>query len=108
VPIVKFNMEGEFAEELEKDAALVERRIVRLTNLFRTSSISPNIRDVLVLATYSVQGQVVRLERYCGDVWGINDQEDNKVLERAAKAQEMVKEACERLGLELRAGSLED
>lgn len=110
MPIVKFNNVDEFCEELEKDAAAVavDRNIVRLTNLFTISSPLPNVRHVKVLANYSVQGQIVRLEHYCGDLWGMNNDQDNKVLERAGNAQMTVKAACDRLFLELRAGALED
>lgn len=110
MPIVKFNSVDEFCEELEKDAVAVEvdRNIVRLTNLFTLHSALPNVRHVKVLANYSVQGQIVRLEHYCGDLWGMKVEQDNEVLERAGNAQMTVKAACDRLFLELRAGSLEE
>lgn len=108
MPIVKFNSVDEFCDELQKDAAKVDRNIVRSTNLFTIHSALPNVRHVKVLAHYSVQGQIVRLEHYCGDVWGMREDQDNEVLGRAGKAQMAVKAACELLGLELRAGSLEE
>ena len=58
---------------MEKDATEVDRGIIRVINLFETSRLSPNIRHVTVVSTFSMKGQVVRLERYCGDVWQINN-----------------------------------
>lgn len=77
---VKFNDIEEFCAEMEKDASDIERRIVRTTTMTRTSSLSPNIRHIIALATYSVDGQVIRLESYCGDLWGVNQDQDKQVI----------------------------
>ena len=106
MPLVTFNVEDEFCEEMIKDASRIDCYIVRVTNLFRQSSISSNIKHVLVVATYSVDGQVVRLERYCGDFLGVHGEQDDKTLDKAQKTQEAVKVACEKCALELRAGIL--
>lgn len=108
MPRVKFNAVEEFCAEMERDKSDIDRRIVRLTHLFQDSRLSPNIQHVLAVATYSVKGQVVRLERYCGDVWRINDEADKKVLDRAEAVHKAIKEACQRLELKVRAGILEE
>ncbi len=103
---VLFNDVGEFLEELAKDTP--DRKIVRITNLFKNSSFSPNIKLLSVIASYTVQGQLVRLERYCGDIWEINEEQDNKIYERAQKVHAEIKEKCEEIGCEVRAGSIEE
>jgi predicted ATPase len=106
MPLVKFNSQDEFCDEMAKDAGKIDRSIVRVTNLFRQSTLSPMIKHVLVVATYSVDGQVVHLERYCGDIWSLNNKQDKNTLDKAEKTQEAVKKACDDCGLELRAGIL--
>lgn len=106
--IVKFNSTEEFCEELRKDAFKVDRGIVRVTNLFRVSGLSPSIRHLIVVATYSAEGQVVKLERYCGDIWGINKEADDKVLSKAQAFHDFIISTCQELCLELRAGTLEE
>jgi hypothetical protein len=105
---VKFSYTSEFCAELEKDAPSVDRQIVRCTNLYEASRLSPNIRHVSFFATYSVGGERVELSRYCGDTWGINEEMDRKVHDSAANHLRTVKEICKRLGLEVRAGLLEE
>ena len=106
---VKFNAAQEFLEELQADHAsgLVFRRLVRLTNVYTTSSISPNIKHVSVAASYIVKHpddlQLAELMRDCGDVWNIPES-DKTTLERADQVQAKVKQACDSLGLEVRAG----
>lgn len=102
---VKFNDVDEFCEELARDGP--DRDIVRLTYLFKTSRLSPNIRHVLVVATCTVQGQIVRLERYVGDVWGLSAT-DEEVMEKALQTKNRLHERCKKLNLNVRAGVLED
>src|SRR2546428_640871 len=88
---VTYNRVEEFAEELAKDAAaqLVDRRIVRVTNLYRNAVFSdpserktvvPWIKRVYLLATYDLpsRGDVVRVEQYIGEVWHEGPQEQNE------------------------------
>ena len=104
----KFNVVEEFCAEIENDAPEIDRGIVRITDMSRGSTVSPNIRHIFAMATYSVAGQVVRLECYCGDVWGINQETDKKVYEKAEKIRQTVAMTCENLGLQRRAGILEE
>ncbi len=102
-PQVTFNHTDEFLEELQKDRAMIDRGIVRVTNQFVHSATSP-IRFAHAVATYSVDGQVVKLDRYCGELWGI-EREDAKTKAELEATQELVRKACD--GLEVRAGILE-
>jgi len=95
MPIVKFNQSEEFIKELEGDAK-VDRNIVRLTYLQRQSPTFPMIKQISVIVAYSVNGQIVCLEQHCGDV-----------IDRDGVCT-AIKEACNRLGLEVRGGSLEE
>ena len=105
---VKFNEVDEFLEEIEKDHRDIERGVVRVTNMFRTSRISLTTRNTLVVSTYVLRHQLVRLEVYCGDLWGVNAEDDQKVMARAEEVQDRIAAKCKEVGLELRSGILED
>lgn len=105
---VHFNEPKEFCEELVKDHLQIERGIVRCTVRYETAKISPNIHHVIALATYSVAGQVVELEQYCGDVWRINKEEDQKVLDQADATIKLVEKFCQGCDLQVRTGHLEE
>jgi len=105
---VTFNQVEEFIDELERDAGKVDRGIVRCTKLFEASRLSPNIRLVSIFSTYSVDGQVITLTRFCGDIWGINKEKDGEVIAKADEYLKSIEEACKRLELEVRAGALKE
>lgn len=105
---VHFNEPSEFCDELEKDKLKVDRGIVRTTFRFEPSKLSPNIHHVFALASYSVDGQVVEMEKYCGDTWGLHTGEDEKVHDRANNYIKTVESACQLCKLEMRAGTLEE
>lgn len=113
MPTVKFNSPDEFCEELQKDQEKVARRIVRCTNQTQSSRLSANIKLVTVLATYAVRNSelrivdLVRLERFCGELWGINEEEDQKVWDRAEEIRKKIEAVCAASGLELRAGNID-
>ncbi len=100
--MVVFNVAEEFLTELEKDKDLVERKIVRLTNLYQQSTMTPVIRHLFVVATYKVSGEIVQCKHFCGDLWNI--EQDEKTIQRSVAMQEKIEEACKRYGLEVRAG----
>lgn len=56
---VRFSDVDEYLEELRKDAPLVDRKILRLTNSFQASSFSPHIHTLTVMATARVNDSVV-------------------------------------------------
>jgi len=105
---VKFTEPEEFCEELERDKQDIDRGIVRCTIRYEPTKISPSIRHVIAIASYPVKGQIVKLERHCGEIWGLRPEEDQKAVDRAREHLKRVEETCRRLNLEVRAGSLEE
>ncbi len=105
---VLFNQPKEFCEELEKDAPQIDRGIVRTTLRYQVSKMSPNVHHVFALATYSISGQVVEMEKYCGDLWSLDQQQDDKVRTKAADSLKAVEETAKRCNCEIRSGRLEE
>ena len=105
--VTRFNVVEEFCTEIENDAPQIDRGIVRITGMSRLSSVSPNIRHIFAVASYSVHGQIVILECYCGDVWGVNKELDQKVYAQEDEVRRAVARTCDALGLQQRAGILE-
>src|SRR5881628_1875752 len=73
--VVKFNTPGEFLAELKQDCQQIDRGIVRVTNLYRGSTVSPSLHHLSVVATARVGRDLVRLDYYCGDLWQIGEQD---------------------------------
>lgn len=104
--MVVFNAVEEFLRELETDKDVIERKIVRLANLYQQSKMTPVIRHLFVVATYKAAGEIVEFKQFCGDLW--NMEQDKKVIERGIELQQKIEEACKRLGLEVRAGMYQE
>lgn len=108
---VRFNDVEEWSEELRKD--LPDRGIVRLSYLFKPSRISPNIRHVLLVATHIVTRpggpphQLVRFEKYVGDLWGLNQERDKEVMGWGEELKANIEAVCRDLRLDVRAGMIE-
>ncbi len=107
---ILFNQLEEFLDELAKDLsdprADIHRRMVRLTRRYIIGALSPNIRHVFVDASYQVNGQVITLEVYCGDLWGMTKGDDEEVYKQSDKFFEMVQEFCTAHGVEIRGGGV--
>jgi len=102
--IIKFNVADEFIDELGK--CCLEAPVVRLTNLFRAEPKLP-IKNLFVIATTKASnGDIIRLEKFCGQVWGVEEQ-DRKTLEKAEQIHDKIQKACEQLKMEVRAGVIE-
>lgn len=93
---VIFNSPEEFMEELEK--TIPEKGIVRLTFVFKPSSISPSIESEYVVGTAIAGGYLVRLDVYCGDT----------LSRRAVAVMQALKDKAKELNLEVRAGVFEE
>jgi len=106
MPLAKFNVVEEFCAEMENDAPEIDRGIVRITGVTRSSLSSP-ISSIYAVASYSIHGEIIILERYCGEIWGINKEEDQKVYAREESIRDAVVRTCSALGLKIRAGILE-
>lgn len=90
--MVQFNDIGEFIGNLAKDRESVNGRIVRVTNLYRQSALAPSIRHLSVIATTRISGELVRLEVYCGDLWGLG--KDQPILDKAEALQRILTNRC--------------
>ena len=106
-PDVMFTEPGEFVAELARDHAdgLVERGIVRVTKVGRPA-MNGTITRVSVEASAIVDHRCVRLRCLCGDLWGMDGDEQVQL-----RASELVHELESQLldaGLELRAGLYDD
>jgi len=109
--IIKFSYQDEFIEELQKEFGYLPApppfTLLRLTNLFRPIPNLAPIRRLSVVATIKVRDDIIRLERDCGDIWGIGEQ-DKKTFERAEQIHNEIEKVCEGLGIEVRAGVIEE
>lgn len=117
--IVTFTDVYEFKTELQKDASRrkginpfhgteLDHNIVRITMSRTPTKISPNLSNLSVISTYSARGQIIRLNRYCGGIWGEVKQDSNeKIIERADKVIDEIESLCKRLNIECRAGIIE-
>jgi hypothetical protein len=108
MPLVQFNTISEFLIELTTDLAHVDRKLVRVTNLYRQSSQVPSMQYVSVVATARVATDVIQLDVYCGEVWNVDTQHNEPVLKKAEALCQRIREACTQLGLEVRAGLLKN
>ena len=108
MPIVQFNAVDEFLAELTTDRTQVDRKLVRVTNLYQQSTQVPSLQYVSVVATARVATDIVRLDVYCGEVWNVDTQHSGPVLKKAEALQQRIREACAQLGFEVRAGVLKN
>ena len=103
---VLFNDVDEFLTELERERDALKRGIVRVTLSLRRLPNAP-VTSLAVVATVACEDGVVRLESPAGHLWGIPN-EDEPVKAHAQAMRAAIDAACERLGLEVRAGVIED
>ena len=100
---VVFNSVPEFLEELALSKP--SGKVVRLACKYQGSKLSPNISLVSVLANFICNGQLISLEAYAGDSWGLNNDHDKAVQERVARWHNDIEGKCRELGLEVRSGA---
>jgi hypothetical protein len=106
-PGVMFTEPKEFSAEISRDQArgLVERGIVRVTKVGRPA-MSGTITRVTVEAAAIVDSRCVRLRCVCGDLWGLDG--DEQVQQRASDLVCELESQLLDAGLELRAGLYDD
>jgi hypothetical protein len=106
-PLVKFNFEEEFIDEFRDRPPNIDL-ILRVTRLFTDSATLP-LKHVSVVATYLRDAagthQLIKLERYVGQVLGQHDA--NGVQDKASALIEQITQAAKAKGLEVRAGIYE-
>lgn len=98
---ILFNHPDEFVEELGK-SPVPDDQVLRLTRVFKTSHLRP-ITHLHVVSTFTRRGQVVRLDDYVGDLWGLSDQ-DKAVHGRAEAVEKKIEDAAKALLLDVRGG----
>jgi hypothetical protein len=103
--MVRFNVVDEFLDELTEDLARIERKIVRITNMYQQSATHPVIQHLSVVATCKIAGEIVRLEVNAGAVMRLDS--DKQTYERVEKAQNRIKTFCREHHLSVRAGIYE-
>ena len=106
-PMVKLTDVGEFIAELARDAELVERRIVRLTQEARAAH-GGAFHYLLVHAGAVIGGQLVCLTAYAGQHRGEGMEETKRAYQRADELANRIRTACEAAGLETRPGAFEE
>jgi len=103
--IIKFHYPDEFIDELKKEP--LAKPVVRLTNLRRTSEKFAPLASLIVVATAkAADGDIIRLEHYCGQLWG-HKEEDEKTWALAKNIGDHIRDVCKNLKLEVRAGIYE-
>lgn len=102
---VKFNATEEYVNELEKNAPVVHRKIVRVTKRAQITNMYP-IQRMYVTATYVAEGDIIRLDRYVGDLQG-DKRTDDALYRKADAIINSIEKASKELGLEPRAGMYE-
>jgi hypothetical protein len=102
--IVQFNSVQELLAELTADLAQLDRRLVRVTNLYQQSPQTPIIQCVSVVATARVAADILRLDVFCGDVWSADTPHNTPVWKKVEAIQHHLRASCEQLGIEVRAG----
>jgi hypothetical protein len=107
---VKFNEPDEFIQELQKDYPdrYGGRPIIRLTGLIKNARLLPIRHLYLAASIINPRDQIVKLEKYCGDLWGSNTKSDQDSRARYDELYGMVKKAAEDLNLEVRGGVFEE
>jgi len=105
--MVKFVELEAFIKELEKDWHNVDRGIVRVTRVERPSS--RGVVNVVLFATARlVDGNILRLEYFVGQVWP-KYPEYSAITERNfAEAKQQLEKAIADLNLEVRDGIFEE
>lgn len=104
---VLFHEPTEFLEEVRRHPPDLEP-VVRLTQRFTTSTMSPHIRQVAICATYLRQLSAARiilveLDHYCGEHWSGAPGPSQAMDEACAIIDQLTKQ-CGELKLEVRAG----
>jgi len=104
--LIKFNYPDEFIEELKKEP--LAKPVVRITNLRRLNEKWAPLASLTVVATAkAADGDIIRLDHYCGSLWG-HKEEDEKAWEHAKATGDEIRDACSKLNLEVRAGIYEE
>lgn len=101
--IVKFNSTEEYIDELRKNASSIKNNILRITKRAQFTSIS---RRLFITATYIIGDEIIRLDRYVGDLVG-EKQADNALYRQADAIMNSIEKTAKELKIDSRAGLYE-
>lgn len=104
---VHFYHVDEFLEELSKDVSKIDRKIVRTTYRQKSSSITPNIKQLSVSAGTVIDGYLIELNVVVGELWGHRSEHEDAVMTKADEILKRVEAFCVDHGLGVRAGSFD-
>jgi hypothetical protein len=97
----RFSEPDEWAAEIIRDRDLVERQIARVTKTARPVMDGAATR-AHVVASAIVEGRIVMLETYVGDLWGAAA--DEEVQQRASRIVGELENELHAAGLDVRGG----
>ena len=105
--IVKFNSANEFVDELQKEK--LAKPVVRLTYLRKANVNMAPLNNLYIVATAkAADGDLIKLENYCGELWADGGPGNEKTREDSETVYSYIKEACKELQLEVRNGVWEE
>lgn len=100
--LIKFNDTGEFLEELKKEFSWDHggKPILRLTGERKSGQVATHLSAVATIK--NGEGDVLRLDKFVGDLWGIG--QDDDVIKQYEAVRTMVEAAAKDIKIEVRAG----
>lgn len=103
---VEFANPSEFLAELRKDSRHVNRRIVRVAECRRSSTMS-SVLLVCVVGTARVGADIYRVECICGVLCGV-EVADRRVLAQMRSKLKSLRNSCIGMRLDVRSGVVEE
>ncbi len=105
---VVFSHGDEFLEDLEAcKPGEVEGNIVRVTQRREGTSFAP-LSHLFVIGGFVVNGHLVQLKEFCGQLLGGQTPEEDRVVARARSIGTAIEKRCQELGYETRSGAFEN
>jgi len=100
---VKFNATEEYLEELTKN---IDRMPVKILRITKRARLVPGAERMFITATHRLEDEIIRLDRYIGELVGIKA-EDAPTYRKADAVMNALEQKAKDLGLEVRAGMYE-
>ena len=102
----------EFLSELRStaEAGGLAYPFIRLTTLYVPSTLTPNIHYVSVVTTFvawppTLDQYLVRLDRYVGEVWHLDNGRDGETYAKRDEVQAEIGTVAGELGIDIRGGT---
>lgn len=100
---VKFNATEEYIEEMSNNVNQMPVKILRITKRAR---LIPNAERLFITATHRRNDEIIRLDRYVGELVGVKA-DDAPTYRKAEAIMNALEKIARELGLEVRAGMYE-